>query len=101
MKQIYHVNKTLQIILIFIPFINLWGYWRVGKLWKGFGINVLTSVLGYFALIPDAIIGEYNQDLGLAFFVISYGLVYIPALYFMNKWTNQRNALYQKQEVQK
>ena len=98
MKKIYHVNKALQIILVFIPFVNLWAWWRVGKIWKGIGINILTSALGYLSLIPDAIIGVYNQDLGLAFFVISYGLVYLPAIYFMNKWTNQRNAQYHSQE---
>ena len=98
-KKVYHVNKALQMVLIFIPFINLWGWWRVGHLGWGMGLNALHYVLSILSMgIFSGLVGLVPEILALPFFVIAYFLPTIPAIYFMNKWTNQRNAQYHNQE---
>lgn len=97
-KKVYHVNKILQIILIFIPLFNLWAWWRVEKLGKGIGLNFLSGGISYVSLFIIGIIFPLNTDFGLVFLIISVIASYIPVIYFMNKWTDERNTLYYKQE---
>ena len=96
-NTVYHVNKALQIILVFIPLINLWGWWRVGKLWHGIGLNVLGTGISYATILFDIAAYSVNDEFGIIITIVTSIAAFIPAIYFMNKWTDQRNALYHEQ----
>ena len=44
------VNLTVQIILLFIPLVNLWAWYRIKKIWYGIGLNILSPLIlfGFF-----------------------------------------------------
>ena len=101
MTKVYHVNKALHMVLIFMPLLNLWAWWRVGKLLKGIGLNVLHYPLMIISLTAFGVVTQdvLEPFVSIPLLVLFYIAPAIPAIYFMNKWTNERNALYHKQEA--
>ena len=92
-KKFKTVNLTIQIILLFIPLVNLWAWYRIKKIWHGIGLNILSPfiLIGFF-VIETAVTLENSNDT-ISGIIIITGLIsqYIPNLYFMNKWSRKWN----------
>lgn len=87
------VNLIVQIILIFIPLVNLWAWHRISKFWHGVGLNVLSPFILIGAFVIETGVTLENPNDTISGIIILTGLIsqYIPNLYFMNKWSRKWN----------
>lgn len=87
------VNITIQIILVFIPLVNLWAWYRIKKIWYGIGLNILSPLILSGFLFLDEIITLENPNENISIIIVITGFIfqYIPNLYFMYRWSKKWN----------
>jgi hypothetical protein len=67
------VNLNTQILLFFIPVVGYYAWYRIGKLWSGFFLNLAMMLYQNYLFLVVAIIG----------FAIK--------IYFLIKWSKEHN----------
>ena len=85
------VNVNLQTVLIFLPFVWIWGFYRIEKLRRGLGLMVAISVgMLFVGVLLDIITGvpttEYT-NLTWATYILSV----LIGIYYMRKWSQEWN----------
>lgn len=89
----YKKNLIIQIILVLIPFVNLYAWYRIEKLGRDILVNVGTYLFGLvFAVIVSLGIEIVNNALasilgGILIIIISF----LPPVYFIIRWTKAYN----------
>jgi hypothetical protein len=100
------VNITSQIIMMFVPFLWIWAFYRINKLWKGLGLYALGALIGFAVIIVFGVaegmyevatygdllseeISEKTENLALVIsFVIATGI----GIYFVRQWSIEWNT---------
>jgi len=87
------VNLIVQMILVFIPLVNLWAWYRIKKIWHGIGLNILSALILSGFLLLDEIITLENPNENISIIIIITGFIsqYILNLYFMYRWSKKWN----------
>ena len=81
------VNIVLQIVLMFIPFVWIFAFWRIEKLVIGIVLLICTAILS----VVVQMILPYPFGLYL-----SYPISFLVPIYFIWKWSNEWNDTIQK-----
>jgi hypothetical protein len=123
-KEPKKVSISTQVFLAFIPFANLWAFWRIKKLGYGIAVNVISNVVFYAIFIGAIAIGASIEqepeklDTGYIQMVnpsdlnplstseLGYGLGYLIGfpvsiaipVYSMYRWSKQWNKQFQTNE---
>jgi len=100
------VNVTWQIIMIFIPFVWIWAFYRIGKLWwqglalfaLGFAIGfVIGGIAGFVEGIYEMYmygdllseeVSEGTENFATAISFLTSSVVFV---YFIRKWSIEWN----------
>ena len=95
------VNLTVQIILLFIPLVNLWAWYRIKKIWYGIVLNISSPLILSGFLFLNEIITLENLNENISLIIIVTGLIsqYIPNLYFMYRWSKKWNKIQEKNKI--
>lgn len=95
------VNLTVQMILLFIPLVNLWAWYRIKKIWYGIVLNILSPLILFGFFIIEIIITLENPNEVISGIIILTGLIsqYIPNLYFMYRWSKKWNKIQEENKI--
>jgi len=91
MEEKKSVNVNLQTVLIFLPFVWIWGFYRIEKLRRGLALMiVIIFAMLIFGVIMGVITGvdttEYT-NLTWATYILSV----LIGIYYMRKWSQEWN----------
>ena len=80
------VNLNTQILFFFIPVLGYYAWYRIGKLWSGFFLNLALglTVIPLF-IYPSMML--YQNFLFLTISIIGFAI----KIYFLVKWSKQHN----------
>ena len=80
------VNISTQFLLFFIPVLGYYAWYRIGKLWSGFFLNIALGL----TVIPLFVYP--NMLLYQNFMFLSISMVGLAIkIYFLVKWSKQHN----------
>ena len=84
------VNIKLQIIFVFIPFLNLYAFYKIQKLRLAL---LIFLPLGFLSRLLEAIIVRVNDTSGMLFVlsILFAGLSIGVLVWLMHKWSKQWN----------
>ena len=80
------VNINTQLLFFFIPVLGYYAWYRIGKLWSGFFLN-LTLGLTVFPLFVFPQMLLYQNFLFLVIAIIGFAI----KIYFLIKWSKEHN----------
>ena len=82
------VNLNTQILLFFLPVLGYYAWYRIGKLWSGFFLNLALglTVIPLF-IYPNMML--YQNFLFLTISIIGFTV----KIYFLVKWSKEHNKL--------
>jgi len=80
------VNINTQILMFFIPVLGYYAWYRIGKLWSGFFLNLALglTVVPLF-VFPTMML--YQNFLFLIIAIIGFAI----KIYFLIKWSKEHN----------
>ena len=80
------VNLSTQFLLFFIPVAGYYAWYRIGKLWSGFFLNIALglTVVPLF-VFPNMFL--YQNFLFLSISIVGFTI----KIYFLVKWSKQHN----------
>lgn len=80
------VNLNTQMLFFFIPVLGYYAWYRIGKLWSGFFLNLALglTVIPLF-IYPNMML--YQNFLFLTISIICYAI----KIYFLIKWSKEHN----------
>ena len=80
------VNINTQILMFFIPVLGYYAWYRIGKLWSGFFLNLALglTVVPLF-VFPQMLL--YQNFLFLVIAIIGFAI----KIYFLIKWSKEHN----------
>jgi hypothetical protein len=80
------VNLNTQVLMFFIPVVGYYAWYRIGKLWSGFFLNLALglTVVPLF-VFPTMML--YQNYLFLVIAVIGFAI----KIYFLIKWSKEHN----------
>ena len=84
------VNIKLQIIFVFIPFLNLYAFYKIQKLRLAL---LIFLPLGFLSRLLEAAIVQVNDTSGMLFVlsILFAGLSIGVLVWLMHKWSKQWN----------
>lgn len=87
------VNLSTQVLVFFIPVIGYYAWYRIGKLWSGFFLNLALglTVVPLF-VFPTMML--YQNYLFLVIAIIGFTI----KIYFLIKWSKEHNKRYEIDE---
>ena len=85
------VNVNLQTVLIFLPFVWIWGFYRIDKLRRGLGLMVAISVGMLFVGVLVYIITGVPTTEYTNLTWITYIVSVLIGIYYMRKWSQEWN----------
>jgi len=91
MKEKEPVNLIIQTVLVFLPLVWIYGFYRIDKIWGGmalmFGILFGVMMIGVaVGVITQNDVREYTNWTGIAYiFQVTFGV------YYMLKWSKEWN----------
>ena len=94
------VNVNWQILFVFIPFVWIWAFYRIDKLWKGlalmFGVGFAVAlVVVFFVGFGEGIMGvpgeEVSQEGENLSAILSYAIIAGVGIHYMRKWSKEWN----------
>ena len=80
------VNLSTQFSLFFVPVLGYYAWYRIGKLWSGFFLNLALglTVIPLF-IYPNMLL--YQNFLFLSISIVGFSI----KIYFLVKWSKQHN----------
>jgi len=85
------VNVNLQTILIFIPYVWIWGFYRIEKLRLGLGLMFGISAFVILLVIAVSVIIGMEVQERTNVTIITYLLSVLIGIYYMRKWSIEWN----------
>ena len=86
------VNVNLQTVLIFLPFVWIWGFYRIDKLRRGLGLMFGIGFAVLFVSVMVAVITGVEPTEFTNWTWVFYILSVLIGIYFMRKWSEDWNA---------
>ena len=82
------VNLSTQFLLFFIPVLGYYEWYRIGKLWSGFFLNLALglTVVPLF-VFPNMLL--YQNFMFLSISIVGLAI----KIYFLVKWSKEHNKL--------
>lgn len=80
------VNINTQILMFFVPVLGYYAWYRIGKLWSGFFLNLALG-LTVVPLFVFPIMMLYQNFLFLIIAIIGFAI----KIYFLIKWSKEHN----------
>ena len=92
------VNIKLQIIFAFIPFLNLYAFYKIQKLRLAL---LIFLPLGFLSRLLEATIVRVNDTSGMLFVlsILFAGLSIGVLVWLMHKWSKQWNEKFSDKEL--
>ena len=92
------VNIKLQIIFVFIPFLNLYAFYKIQKLRLAL---LIFLPLGFLSRLLEAIIVRVNDTSGMLFVlsILFAGLSIGVLVWLMHKWSKQWNEKFSEKNL--
>jgi len=85
------VNVNLQIIIVFIPFVWIWGFYRIEKLRRGLGLMFGIFVVVFVVAIAVQVITGTAASEFTNVTIVFYLLRVLIGIYYMRKWSIEWN----------
>jgi len=81
------VNVNLQTVLIFLPFVWIWGFYRIDKLRRGLGLMFGIGFAVLFAAVMVSVITGVDAREFTNWTWVFYIVSVLIGIYYMRKWS--------------
>ena len=85
------VNVNLQIIIVFIPFVWIWGFYRIEKIRRGLGLMFGIFVVVFLVAIAVQVITGTAASEFTNVTIVFYLLRVLIGIYYIRKWSIEWN----------